>query len=304
MTKIETRTLKLCNSPLNYTGSKFRLLSQILPIFPKYNETFVDLFCGGSSVGVNSNAKNIVLNDKNRFLIGLFKYFKNNPYEKIFSEVMGVIEKFNLSQSSKFGYKFYNCDSSKGLSSYNRIGFNALREEYNKTKNVLLLYVLIIFCFNNQIRFNAKDEFNLPCGKRDFNDKMQEKLKNFVEILKIKNFTFTNFDFRNFDFKLYKEAFFYIDPPYFLASASYNENGGWGLKDELDLLDILENLDKIGAKFAFSNVIFHKNKEHKILKSWLEKHANFRLHYLDFSYKNCNYQRQKNNSQEVLITNY
>ena len=43
----------MIQSPLNYTGGKYRLLSQILPLFPDDIETFVDLFCGGCNVGIN-----------------------------------------------------------------------------------------------------------------------------------------------------------------------------------------------------------------------------------------------------------
>ena len=31
-------------SPLNYTGGKFKLISQIIPLFPQQLNTFVDLF--------------------------------------------------------------------------------------------------------------------------------------------------------------------------------------------------------------------------------------------------------------------
>lgn len=34
-------------SPLNYIGGKYRLLKQILPLFPANIDTFVDLFSGG-----------------------------------------------------------------------------------------------------------------------------------------------------------------------------------------------------------------------------------------------------------------
>jgi adenine-specific DNA-methyltransferase len=34
-------------SPLNYTGGKYKLLSQILPLFPNEIDTFIDLFGGG-----------------------------------------------------------------------------------------------------------------------------------------------------------------------------------------------------------------------------------------------------------------
>ena len=50
-------------SPLNYTGGKYKLLPQLLEIFPKEIDTFVDLFAGGGNVAVNVNAKHIIYND-------------------------------------------------------------------------------------------------------------------------------------------------------------------------------------------------------------------------------------------------
>lgn len=44
-------------SPLNYTGGKYKLLPQLLEIFPKEIDIFVDLFAGGGNVAVNVNAK-------------------------------------------------------------------------------------------------------------------------------------------------------------------------------------------------------------------------------------------------------
>ena len=34
-------------SPLNYTGGKFKLLDEIIPLFPKHIDTFCDIFAGG-----------------------------------------------------------------------------------------------------------------------------------------------------------------------------------------------------------------------------------------------------------------
>ena len=51
--------LELIQSPLNYTGGKFKLLPQILPLFPENIDIFVDLFCGGANVGVNIKSQRI-----------------------------------------------------------------------------------------------------------------------------------------------------------------------------------------------------------------------------------------------------
>ena len=131
------------------------------------------------------------------------------------------------------------------------------------------------------------------------------KLKAFVLALQSKSISLENKDFRDFDVGILdKQSLVYIDPPYLLATASYNENGAWSKDDEQDLYEFMQELHSKGVKFAFSNVLFHKVKEHKVLKSWLEKNQNFHTHFLDFSYKNCNYRTKKKPSSEVLITNY
>ena len=35
-------------SPLNYVGGKYKLLNEIIPLFPNDINTFVDLFGGGA----------------------------------------------------------------------------------------------------------------------------------------------------------------------------------------------------------------------------------------------------------------
>ncbi|MDE7317694.1 MAG: DNA adenine methylase [Helicobacter sp.] len=293
------------SSPLNYTGGKYRLLPQIMPLFPRDISTAVDLFCGGANVGINIKANNIILNDSLTQLTQIYQTLQKQSIQKIFEEIWDIITTFELSNSAKMGYEFYQCNSQNGLSSFNKDKFLQLRNHYNIHKNALDLFVLIIFAFNNQIRFNARGHFNLPCGKRDFNINMQEKLKHFMIALQKKNIEIFNNDFREFDVSILdSQSFIYIDPPYFLATATYNENQAWGLQDELDLLEFLRILDSKKIRFALSNVICHKGKEHIILKKWLEKNINFKTFFLEFNYKNCNYRTKRAESTEVLVANY
>ena len=301
----------LIASPLNYTGGKFKLLPQLLPLFPKKINTFIDLFCGGANVGINVKSHKVIYNDISPQLHELYKIFSTQKPEILLSSVYKIIDKYNLSLSSKNGYEFYKSTSNKGLGEYNKNGFLRLRNELND-KNIIdeayciMLYVAIVYAFNNQIRFNANGEFNLPVGKRDFNAKMQEKLLRFMTRLQEQSREFSCLDFRNFDTKrLGEDDFVYIDPPYLITCASYNENGGWSEKDELDLLKFIDNLDKKGIKFAISNVLTSKGKTNKILLSWLEKRQ-FSTHHLRHKYSNSNYQIKDKSgfSDEVLITNY
>lgn len=170
---------------------------------------------------------------------------------------------------------------------------------------ILVFYILIVFGFNNQIRFNNKGDFNIPAGKRDFNIKMETKLKNFMCELQRRKIEFYSLDFRDFlKEQIFKtNDFVYLDPPYLISNAAYNEKSGWTEKDEVDLLKNLDELNEKNIKFALSNIFYHKGEENKILISWAN---NYNIHKLNFNYNNSNYQSKakSNNTVEVLITNY
>lgn len=306
---IETEIIQ---SPLNYTGGKFKLLPQILPLFPKNIDIFVDLFCGGANVGINVKSNKTILNDTNDNLTLLFSMFKNlgNDFLSLIDE---IIEKYELSQSSKYGYDYYNCDSNTGLAPYNKDRFLKLRDDFNNSKDIgyyhyAMLYTLILYSFNNQIRFNSQGHFNLPVGKRDYNEKMKQKLQKFIDRLKEKDYKFSNLDFRDFDIStLNSDSFVYADPPYLITCATYNEQGGWSEKDEHDLLNFLDNFHKNNIKFALSNVLRSKGKENSILIEWTQRNSDkYKVINLNYSYNNSNYQTKNKSevTEEVLIVNY
>lgn len=295
MTKPINSNKKNIKSPLNYIGGKYKLLNQITPLFPNNINTFVDLFAGGCNVGININSNKVIFNDNLTYLIELFTVFKNDDIKSIICHIENRIDEFQLSQINEIGYKEF-------------------RDFYNKTKLPLDLFVLIAFSFNHQIRFNNSHQFNNPFGKNrsSFNNNMKSNLINFISKLQNGNFNFSNQSFEKFDFfQLSKDDFVYCDPPYLITTGSYNDGKrgfkGWTEKEEIELLNILDNLDKQNIKFALSNVIEHKGKENCLLKDWLSKNRAYTLRYLNKDYSNSNYQtkdRDKKASVEVLITNY
>ena len=298
-------------SPLNYIGGKARLLPQILPLFPNNINTFVDLFCGGCNVGLNVKAKNTIYNDIDRNLMYLYHTMKNLDKQVVFDWVYQIIDKYGLSLVSVKGYDHYGCDSSDGLGNYNRNGFLKLREDFNTKLNedyyyYVVLYVLIVYAFNNQIRFNANGQFNLPVGKRDFNSKMAEKLSLFIDKIHEQDCEFICKDFRDFDIDtLSKDDFVYVDPPYLITCATYNEQDGWNMKSEQDLLNFLDNLNNMGIRFALSNVLSNKGKTNLLLLEWIKKN-NYKIFHLDFSYGNSSYHTKdkKTKPDEILVVNY
>ena len=300
-------------SCINYTGGKFKLLKQIIPLIPNDINIFVDLFCGGGNVGLNVSSNRKVFNDKQSNIISLFNTIKDNDIDTILYYLENIIDNYQLSNTYINEYADYNCESSDGLAKYNKNKFLLLREGYNKyikksEQDIfirdMMLYTLIIYSFNNQIRFNKNNEYNIPVGKRDFNYKSRKNLIDFKNRITTEDITFTSKDFRDFNFEIVSQQdFVYADPPYLLSNATYNEQGGWTESDEQDLLEVLDNLSKNNIRFALSNVLESKGKENIILKKWAEK---YKINYLNYNYNNSNYQIKDKNQKniEVLITSY
>lgn len=304
---------EIIQSPLNYIGGKYKLLPQLLPHFPDDIDCFIDLFCGGGNVGINIPCNKVVFNDKNSLLRFMFGAFKNLDKESTFEMIDKIIEDYGLSNSDKYGYEYYGCNSADGLSSYNAEKYLKLRDDFNHRKNLeynyyVMLYVLIVYAFNNQIRFNKKGEFNLPAGKRDFNRKMREKLSVFIDRLKSGDYNFESMDFRELPTEEWNETtFVYADPPYLITCATYNEQDGWNETLEKELLSYLDRLNDRNIRFALSNVLRSKGKENTLLMDWINHNiGKYRVIYLDYDYSNSNYQTKDKSSkaEEVLIVNY
>lgn len=297
-------------SCMNYTGGKYKLLAQLLPYFPNEIDRFYDIFCGGANVSINVESNQVICYDKVPEIIDLYNFIKNKNIDDIIGNITNVINKYRLSDTALMGYNYYGCSTSDGLQRYNKELYMELREDYNNKKysneeeKNIWFFVLIVFGFNNQIRFNSKKQFNIPVGKRDFNLKMRDKLIGFSERIKSLDISFHTRDFREVVNNNFNERdFVYADPPYLITNASYNESGGWSDKDELDLLQILDDLNERNIKFALSNVLECKGKENIILKEWAQKYT---IHYLNKDYNNSNYQVKDKSSKttEVLICNY
>lgn len=303
-------------SPINYTGNKYRILPQITKYFPDNINTFVDLFCGGATVGFNVDANHIVLIDKNPRVINLLKTLAEKDFDKIIKEIENNIFKYNLSYSLVNTYAYYRKKGyvikNDGLKKYNSNGYYKLREDYNSLKNKnsfkanIMLYTLMIYGFNNDIRFNSDGNYNLPVGKTDFNKNNYNKLLSYNQRAKNISYEFICADFRNKKVnKIIKNAdFVYCDPPYLITTAVYNENHGWSEKEEIDLLNLLKEIDENNNKFALSNVLKKTNRTNTILESWIDDNK-FNKHNIEYHYRSASYNKKNRDSkeEEVLITN-
>jgi len=277
-------------SPLNYVGGKFKTLPYLIPYLPKNPEFFVDLFCGGCNVGINTNSKKIIFNDINIFLIDMLKFFKYSDTNDILYQIEETILKYNINKDNEKGY-------------------HILRNDFNLSYDPIKLYVLICSSFNQRMRINTNYKYNSAFrkGLNGYNDKLKVKLSIFLNRLHSINCNFTNYDFEDMNNIPYN-AFVYADPPYLISNADYCyegvKNWRWGIEKEISLLFFLDKLNNSGINFALNNILTHHGKSNQILIDWSKKYNVINLNY---QYGNFNSQSDKKNikdTQEVLITNY
>ena len=294
-------------SPLFYVGDKYKLMGQLQTFFPKKINNFYEPFTGGGTVFLNIQAKKYFLNDIDKNLIKIHKLLLKsaNNQNEFFKEVETIIKKYNLSHSYKkdivpisLKRKFKKTYYAK----FNKKGYEKLRQEVNRNKknDPLILYILLIYGFNRMLRFNGGGKFNLPVGNVDFNRNVEKALNNYFTFIKRTDVRFSSMDFKKFlkNRNWSKDDFVYLDPPYLITDSEYNKL--WNTKQELDLLNLLNKLNKVGVKFALSNVIDYKEKKNNLLNKWMQR---YNIHQIKSNYISYHNNRKKK-IKEVLITNY
>ncbi len=294
-------------SPFFYVGDKYKLLGKIKKHFPKEINTFVEPFLGGGSVFLNVEARHYALNDIDKNVISLHKFLIDQAAKEkgLIKRVRAMVEQYNLSRSvfenvvplslKKKWVKTYYAE-------FNRKGYGTLKADYNKTKkkDPLTLYLLLIYGFNRMLRFNKSGEFNIPVGNVDFNQNVLQALQTYFSTVRGKDVKLYSQDFKKFigGLKLKKDDFVYVDPPYLISASEYNKL--WGEKEEAELLEILTGLNKLGVKFALSNITAYNCRKNEKLLTWMQDYNVFPIDSNYISY----HDNTKKKITEVLITNY
>ncbi|QIB70279.1 DNA adenine methylase [Aminipila butyrica] len=274
-------------SPLNYVGSKGRIVTDIRNRIPAGIDVFADIFGGGFNVGINSIADTILYNDINYFVEEIIRSFKEYDTYQYLIYMKKIIKKFGLQKA--------NADA-----------YISARKYYNllpiKKRDPRLLFTIILYGYQQQIRFNSRHEFNNPVGMRWFNDKVLEKMISFSREIKEKNIIFLSDDYQEIIHDLDDRAFVYLDPPYQMTTGTYNDGkrgfNGWSKELERSLLTNLDILNEKNIKFMLSYVVEHKGQRNEDVLTWI-KNNNYRLTALG-DILGISGSRRK----EVLITNY
>ncbi len=298
---------KIKRSPLFYVGDKYKLMKQLIGLFPQEVDTFYEPFVGGGTVFLNINANKYFLNDNDKNLIAIHKFLigrSNNP-DSFFKDVEKIIKKYHLSRSYKediIPASLKKEWKKTYFARFNKEGYEKLRVCVNKhiKNDPLILYILLIYGFNRMLRFNGGGKFNLPVGNVDFNKNVVNALNGYFDFVQGKKMTLSSKDFRAYfaNRKYSKNDFVYLDPPYLITASEYNKR--WDQEAEADLLKMIDDLDKKGVRFALSNVTHYNGSKNDLLIDWMKKYKTHKIESNYISYHN----NGKKQIKEVLITNY
>lgn len=282
----------MINSPFNYTGSKFKLLDQLIPNFDYSKPYFIDLFCGGGSVYTNilDKYQKVIVNDIINDLVNIHE---------------SILESDDIIDKTKILCLGIKEDQDK---------FLKLREDYNNNPTSDRLWSLMLSCNSNLIRFNKKGKFNQTWGKRSWNDSTQKKLDIFKNhIRKYKdNIRFTSKSFKDVEVKSDK-VMIYIDPPYGfiidekgeignkqISEAGYNNF--YYKQDDINLYEYCKMINDLGSSFMISGVLEHGGQRSWLLDKLISD--GFRYKELDFNYDKINKSGSDKKTKEVIIMNY
>lgn len=280
----------MIETPFNYTGSKFKLLEQLLPVFDYTKPYFVDVFAGGGSVYTNvlDKYQKIIVNDIITDLIGIHNSLIQG--DDIISETKEL------------------CPGKK-----NPLGFAKLRESYNDTPSPAKLWSLMLSSTNNMMRFNQKFKYNQTYGDRGWNPNTDKKVESFTNHIRQykDNIRFVSKPFDQIEVSSDK-IMFYCDPPYgriknddgSIAKKQISEagyNAFWKEDDDKRLYDYLKLIDGKGSSFMVSGVLHHDGKTCWMLDKLIQD--GYRYQELQFDYNKVSRKGDKSTT-EVIITNY
>jgi len=268
---------KYIEGVMNYTGSKFRLLEQLLPEMDYTKSYFLDLFCGGGSIYTNIVDKydKVIANDIISDLIGIHKSLLEGD------EIIEETKKLCPGKS-------------------NKDGFINLRSDYNTNPTPAKLWALMLSSTNNMMRFNQKFKYNQTYGERGWNKNTDIKVDVFTKHIR---------EYRNkirlisnrFDEVEIKSsnAMVYIDPPYSNTEAGYNSY--WMKDDDVKLYNYIKNIDKVGSSFMISGVLKHDDKPCFLLERLISDGYNYKE--LVFDYNKVSRKGNKE-TKEIIIKNF
>ncbi|MDR2588377.1 MAG: Dam family site-specific DNA-(adenine-N6)-methyltransferase [Spirochaetales bacterium] len=247
---------------VKWVGGKSRLLEQFESLYPQelrkgFIENYFEPFLGGGalyfSIAEKYKIKNAYLSDVNGDLILTYKVIQKKHSDLL--EFLAHYQEMYDKTSEKKRYDLFR---------EVRKHFNDQRFEINYKKlsdNWIPRAAQFIFlnktCFNGLFRLNSHGEFNVPFGKYDSINIVNEENTRAVSKI-LRNARIVHADYSDCYDKITAKSFVYFDPPYrpLTQTASFTAYTGTEFNDarQVELSLFFQKVDKKKkAKLMLSN---------------------------------------------------
>lgn len=262
--------------PLRWAGSKRRLLPVILNSLPPKFNAYCEPFAGSASLFFCLQPQKAFLNDLNLELMNFYSVLATDP------ELLHA----NLRRIPRTKASYLRTRA-------------VLHQTEDKHRRAAFFFFLNRNCFNGIYRTNKSGQFNVP-----FSNSRTGEYPSLSEIHLAasglhKNATMSTLDFEEFiERQATRNAFFYIDPPYFMPKKrifSEYQKLAFDCDDVERLFEKLAVLDKKKCLFLLSYPDCARAR--KLKKYWSVKHAMVHRSVAG------NLEHRKS-QRELLISNY
>lgn len=265
-------------------------------------DTYIEPFVGGlgsflsvEDILFQGGVRNIILNDINNTIIGVYELIKKDPWiiigeikqlEWQWMKTVPVIEpglthtKEQLMEAEKFYKKI-------------RLSFNEYKGSALSCQAARLVF-LQKHSFNGIYRENMKGEHNTPfnwSGKRTDED-LFERVMELNRVFKKFNILFSSTSYEKIDYN-HENALYYLDPPYInekMTENKYNKNH-FGKEQQLDLIERIKSSTFIYSNHA-SKILLDKfeNMDGVVVKTVVRKNI-----------MSAKASTRKNDKKEILV---
>lgn len=276
---------------LQWAGGKTSLLNVLQSEIPSNFNDYYEPFLGSGVFfkrlyDLNLLKNDSYLSDLNMDSINVFKQIQNSNN---LSFLMYELSKLN------------NCANQNDYLSvrkkFNQKRFNGIYD----IENAAFMIYLNRMGFNGLYRVNSKNHYNVPYGKKKkFNYPDLNVFQDWSNALK--NSILLNNDFKTQLMNCKKGDFIYLDPPYADPNnktfTSYNKIK-FDFNDQLELIEILKRLDKIGCYFMVSN-----NNNNILIDEYKKSGLNLNIKTV-LAKRSLNSDiKNRKKTEEVIIKNY
>ena len=275
---------RLTIPPIKCQGIKTKLTPWIRAIVPPdFDGRWIEPFMGSGVVAFNIRPEQALLADSNPHLLNMYQAISSGDITPASARQFLEAEGSELQRSG--GERYY-----------------VVRERFNKYHDPLDFLFLNRSCFNGMIRFNRKNEFNVPfCRKPDrFSKSYVSKICNQIQavsdVLRFGHYEFVCQDFSDTIQDSNDEDLIYCDPPYIGRHTDYFNDWNEDLESAL-----AKSLSSLRCKFILSTWHSNQFRENDLIESvWSGYNVLTRAHFYHVGAK----EKNRNPILEALVTNF